>query len=264
MGFLLTSARWDSLWLELTCLCLASACMYCAGMILNDFFDYESDKIHCPTRPLPSGLISRKSALAVGIGLCCAGIIFVWIASREQGPLAVYVSLALVLCIWLYNGVLKQTILAPVLMGLCRTFNVLLGASLGDPSHFDVSDFVDQASTAILGFSPIAWWVAIGVGVYVMGITLFARTEHDMKSVRIRLGMGLGVMIGGIAMHALLPLRFPAMASADERLLAGFFPIMIILISITIVRSSLFAIWKPTPRYVQSAVIHVVEKHDHF
>ena len=39
------------------------------GMIINDYFDYEIDKINRPKRPIPSKRISRKNALNYAISL---------------------------------------------------------------------------------------------------------------------------------------------------------------------------------------------------
>jgi len=36
-----------------------------AALILNDFFDYEVDRINHPRRPLPSGAVSRREVLGL-------------------------------------------------------------------------------------------------------------------------------------------------------------------------------------------------------
>jgi len=68
---------------------LAAAFFICAGgNVINDFFDFEIDKINKPKRPLPSGKISPRRALsyylllsAVGIGLSLSvSAPFFWIA----------------------------------------------------------------------------------------------------------------------------------------------------------------------------------------
>ncbi len=68
---------------------LAAAFFICAGgNVINDFFDFEIDKINKPKRPLPSGKISPERALsyylllsAVGIGLSLfVSAPFFWIA----------------------------------------------------------------------------------------------------------------------------------------------------------------------------------------
>src|SRR5438034_11690528 len=38
-------------------LLLASACLYCGGMVWNDYFDVEQDRRERPFRPIPSGAI---------------------------------------------------------------------------------------------------------------------------------------------------------------------------------------------------------------
>jgi len=47
-----------------------------AGMVLNDYYDLEIDKINAPKRPLPAGKISRKDALSFSAWLFIAGIFF--------------------------------------------------------------------------------------------------------------------------------------------------------------------------------------------
>jgi geranylgeranylglycerol-phosphate geranylgeranyltransferase len=51
-----------------------------SALILNDYFDIETDKINAPDRPLPAGLVSERevlllSALVTAIGLFCAYLI---------------------------------------------------------------------------------------------------------------------------------------------------------------------------------------------
>ena len=45
------------------------------GNILNDYFDAETDRINHPSRPIPSGEVSRKSAKYLAIGLFVAGLV---------------------------------------------------------------------------------------------------------------------------------------------------------------------------------------------
>ena len=73
----------------------------------------------------------------------------------------------LVVAIFLYDGVLKRTLAGPILMGLCRLLNILLGLS-------------------ILGVWPPFWgWLlALIIGTYIAGVTWFARTEaHRQQQV---------------------------------------------------------------------------------
>jgi len=59
---------------------LAFVCVFCLSasvLIFNDYFDYEVDRINAPSRPLPSGKVTRADviglAVATGlVGLACA------------------------------------------------------------------------------------------------------------------------------------------------------------------------------------------------
>ncbi len=47
-----------------------------AGMVINDYYDIEIDRINAPHRPLPSGRISRKNALSYSVFLFSLGLVF--------------------------------------------------------------------------------------------------------------------------------------------------------------------------------------------
>ena len=57
-------------------LCLSTACLYGGGIVFNDIFDLETDRIERPERALPSGDISLGKALWLGSSLILAGIGF--------------------------------------------------------------------------------------------------------------------------------------------------------------------------------------------
>src|SRR4051794_19149635 len=60
-------------------LVLASVAIYAAGIVLNDVFDFEIDRVERPNRPLPSGRVSRRFAawaggIALVLGPCLAAL----------------------------------------------------------------------------------------------------------------------------------------------------------------------------------------------
>ena len=115
-----------------------------------------------PFRPIPSGRISRRATgvlggLALLGGIGCAWQAGVGVASAS--PLII--ALVLVLTILLYDAWLKRTLLGPVAMGSCRFLNVLLGLSVGG-GGFPIGARV---------------YLALVVGLYIAGVTWFARTE---------------------------------------------------------------------------------------
>jgi 4-hydroxybenzoate polyprenyltransferase len=108
---------------------LASGCMYCAGMVYNDYCDREVDARERPERPIPSGEVPAATAaalggvlFALGLGLCAI-----------RGVLPLLVSGLLCAAILLYDAVLKDSWAGPVAMGSCRTLNIMLGLSVVAP-----------------------------------------------------------------------------------------------------------------------------------
>lgn len=133
---------------------LASSCLFSAGMALNDYFDVQTDLMERPNRPIPSGRISKLSALCLGIGLIFSGILFAFLAGT--GPF--YISLALSVSILLYDGVLKDfPIAGPLVMASCRYFNFLMGLSIL-PFH--------------------GWvWIPFITGIYIFAVTILSQKE---------------------------------------------------------------------------------------
>jgi len=103
----------------------ASACLYTAGMALNDYADADLDGIERPERPIPSGRVSRPTALALGAGLTAVGVALAFTSGRAAG----LVSLALSASIWTYDLFAKSTPAGPAVMALCRGLDVMMGAA---------------------------------------------------------------------------------------------------------------------------------------
>jgi 4-hydroxybenzoate polyprenyltransferase len=137
-------------------------------------------------------------------------------------------------------------------MGGCRFLNLLLGMSTA-------SVLWCGGPAWALYYEPGQLLIASGLGVYVAGVTWFARTEaHESKS--LHLAAAVGVMVAGVAMiagYAWLPesvKHFPAGGGRALGQMATMWPLLIMLISVTIVRRSLMAVQNPTPQRVQQAV----------
>src|SRR5436190_1165375 len=60
-------------WASFGLLLLASACLYCSGMVWNDYFDRDQDRKERPERPLPSGRVSLGEAFWLGVVLMLGG-----------------------------------------------------------------------------------------------------------------------------------------------------------------------------------------------
>ncbi|MGW4892867.1 SCO3242 family prenyltransferase [Kitasatospora sp. NPDC004240] len=105
-------------------LAAASACLYWAGMALNDYADRHLDAEERPARPLPSGRIGPRTALATATALTAAGLTAAATAGRDT--LAVAVPLAAT--VWAYDLALKDTPYGPAAMAAARGLDVLMGA----------------------------------------------------------------------------------------------------------------------------------------
>ncbi|REK16594.1 MAG: hypothetical protein DWQ37_07755 [Planctomycetota bacterium] len=187
LGYLLTHPSLEPVG-EFALLLGASSLLYMSGMVLNDYFDRQQDAEERPFRPIPSGRVSERQALALGLGMMAAGVALAWVASFvASDPRPGLVATALAAAILVYDGVLKQTPVAPIVMGACRTLNILLGMSLS-LSVWSAPYFV----------------IAVGVGLYITGVTIFARCEAR-ESARGQLALGVVVLLAGIGVVASLP-----------------------------------------------------------
>jgi 4-hydroxybenzoate polyprenyltransferase len=174
LGFMLNHERLDEAPVDLIFLLIASSCLYLAGMVFNDVFDRQVDLRERPNRPIPSGRVPLTSAVAVGGVLVLGGIA----AAANVGIHSLTVAGFLTLCIFLYDGFAKQTVLGPVVMGGCRFLNIILGASAQERA------FMVWGGT--LQFPQM--WIATGLGIYIAGVTWFARQEAGQSDRKQLLG----------------------------------------------------------------------------
>jgi len=78
-----------------------------SGNVINDFFDFEIDKINRPDRPLPSGRISRKRTFIFYFILSSTGLIISLFISLNFFIFALFNSIL----IFLYSFKFKKTVL---------------------------------------------------------------------------------------------------------------------------------------------------------
>lgn len=235
--------------IPLACLVGASCLLYTAGMVLNDVFDVEADTRERPHRPIPSGQVSYAWARWLGFEFLVVGVILGWCAGYADGPAPLpwrsgAVATCLAACVLLYDGVLKQTFIAPLAMGACRFFNVLLGMSL--------SAVAVDGSPNVVGFTTSHFMVAGGIGVYISGVTWFARTEAKTSN-RGLLSWGTALMAVGIGMLGAFPMIQDTgiKYQLDEQYV---WPLVLFMLTFTILRRCVLAIVNPQPKRVQAAV----------
>lgn len=229
---------------------LASFCAYWAGMILNDVVDIEEDRLSRPSRPLPAGRVSPVLAGHVANGMLLIGPLLILFATTFHTSQKLWMGAAFASAILLsltvrsYNSPLKHTFVGPVLMGLCRSLNILMAGccmlSVGES---------DMAPTALV-------WYAVAIGVYIMGVTVYAKREESDS--------GAGLLTFGVILEAaglVLLAGFPVWSKTvhpwhlDPKLT---YPLLMGLIGLTVVQRGLLGINHPVPRKVQLAVRHAI------
>jgi 4-hydroxybenzoate polyprenyltransferase len=225
-------------WTALLCLMTASTLLYWSGMIWNDYFDLDQDRKERPSRPLANGRIALSTAQWLGFGLMAGGLFLAWlteILSESTRWCTLPIAGALVLAIFLYDGVFKKTWAGPILMGSCRSLNILLGLT-------------------IVGAWPPAWgWLlAIVIGVYIAGVTWFASTEAKVSSQPMLIGAAIVMLVS-----LLLALTVPALAleiPTNNFQPSSLFPYLLCLFGAFLGIAVIRAIRQPQPRQVQSVI----------
>lgn len=135
-----------------------SGLLFCSGMIFNDYFDYSIDKKERSFRPLPSGKLSKSTALLIAIVFLILANIFAFFIGSDT----LLVSLILSSLVFFYNFKLKSfSFLGFLSLSFIRMLNVLLGFS------------ISSISIEFLQYM-------IPIGIFVFGISILAKNE--MKS----------------------------------------------------------------------------------
>ena len=218
-------------------LVLASVTIYAGGIVLNDVFDYEVDLRERPKRPLPSGRVSRRfAAWAGGTALTLGPIL----AALSGSASSLIVALILAACVLAYDAGLKRTVLGPEVMGACRGLNLLLGLS--------------QAEA--LG-GPIGWLLAVGLALFVVGVTWISRSEVE-EGLTQGLVAGLAIQLVGLLVLAVACSRagWFSPTGSTWRILPSVGDGLVVLLAVAAIvgRAGLRALRTPIPATLQSAV----------
>ena len=108
-------------------LCIATIGLYGGGIVFNDVFDADLDKIERPERAIPSGAVKLNEAILLGAFLLLSGIAAAFTIAALSGIIAILIAFFALL----YNKYAKHhSFLGPLNMGLCRGLNLLLGVSI--------------------------------------------------------------------------------------------------------------------------------------
>ncbi len=153
----------DAAWIDsigdMMLLVLSTMGLYAGGVVLNDFFDADLDAVERPERPIPSGKVSKQSALVFGLVLTITGIVCALLSSTLSGMVALGIGLLAIL--YDYKGK-HHPFWGPLNMGLCRGLNLLLGMTV-----------------VSMVFETNLWMMSVLPVVFVAAITLTSRGEVE-------------------------------------------------------------------------------------
>lgn len=167
-------------------LVLSTIGLYGGGVVFNDVFDAELDRVERPERPIPSGKASVTGAATLGAVLLLGGVLAAWQVSLVSAVIAL--AVAFLALLYDYQGK-HNTLLGPVNMGACRGGNLLLGISA-------VPAAVEQL-----------WFIALIPIVYIAAITMVSRGEvHGGNTAALKGAVLMyGFVFAGILSLSLLP-----------------------------------------------------------
>ncbi len=245
MGYLVVRGDLDPLPV-FALLVIASSCLYLSGMVLNDVYDAAVDASERPERPIPSGRITLAAASRLGWSLLAGGVGLVWLASLLVSAwVPGVVGILLAGGIWVYDSVAaKHASLAPIVMAMCRSLNVLLAMCVakfvaaldGDPPLTE--------SERMIG--------CVGVAFYIAGITWFARAEAGTSN-RWQLIGAMITMLVGLAAYAISPFLLHSRTTLLSVHEFGW-AVLWLAIAGVILRRCALAVANPEPPLVQIAV----------
>lgn len=164
--------------LPIILLCLSTIGLYGGGIVFNDVFDFELDKIERPERAIPSGAVKLSEAIVLGLFLLVFGILSAFLYSMLSGIIAILIAV----CALVYNKFSKHhPFIGPLNMGTCRGLNLLLGVS-------------------IIAYSlNNSYIIAVVHLIYIFSITIISRGEvHGSNKNKLFLGAFLYALVIGV------------------------------------------------------------------
>ena len=148
---------------------LALSCLYLGGCFFNDWHDLAFDQKTRPDRPIPSGRWRRSTVLKLALGLMITGVGLAFAVSAASGLFAA----GIVICILAYTKWHKKHPASFFFMAGARALIYPLAAMSLAP--WDRFGALFQANIAIFII------LALGLGGYILGISLAARAETSSK-----------------------------------------------------------------------------------
>lgn len=216
---------------QLPVLALGFACGFflsASALITNDYFDVEVDRINAPQRPLPAGLVSRSTAMALGLLAALLGLA----AALALNPLALGFSLIVWLLGFLYNWRLK----AAGLWG-----NLIVSGSVGATLVLGGIAVGEVASRTVWVFGLLVFFFDLAEEIAGDAMDAEGDRERASKSVALRHGRRAalrltGVLVGVVILLSLLLISWGG-PGLEYRLVIPLMDVLIIVFAVRLVTS---------------------------
>ena len=197
-GYFSLTGPSDASFIDLSMLMASSALLYIFGIILNDYFDLETDRKERPFRPLPSGRVSKRSALFLAVLALLSANVIASLVSTTSLIISAFLSAV----VFGYDYGLKHGRSGPLVMGMARFLNVFLGASS--------ALFLFPLNTGQQIASEFPWTTLLAAGAvfaYVYAITLLSSKEigeYRRNIYRRTVAQSFSIIIGLVVVAALM------------------------------------------------------------
>lgn len=164
-------------------------------LVLNDFFDIETDKINAPHRPIPAKLVSPSEAFWLSIFLLFVGLVLSYLISI----IVLLFSITLAVIGFLYNGKLKKS-------GLIG--NILVSISVGMTFIYGGATVGLPLNKMVLLFSLIAVLIDLGEEIASDAMDIKGDLIINSNSLAIKYGMPAALKISGFIFLFVVLLTF--------------------------------------------------------
>ena len=156
-----------------------------SALILNDYFDIESDKINAPLRPLPSGKVKPFEVFVLTIITACIGLI----AALLIGIIAFGVAIIFWIIGFLYNWKLKESGLLGNIMVSCSVAITFIfgGIAVGEPLN-----------TVVWTFSFIVFFIDLGEEIASDAMDQEGDKKRRTKSIAITKGKDFAIRLSSV------------------------------------------------------------------
>jgi geranylgeranylglycerol-phosphate geranylgeranyltransferase len=151
-------------------------------LVLNDYFDIETDKLNAPYRPIPSGLVSSAEALFYSCILLFGGLLLSYLINVT----VILISIVLVIVGFLYNRNFKKS-------GLPG--NLMVSFSVGMTFVYGGASVELPFNKIVLFFGLIAALIDLGEEIAADAMDIKGDKLINSKSLAIKFGESVAIKI---------------------------------------------------------------------